>query len=185
MGYKRKISIIERDEQYQKAIIILQNQEYKSIYAAARVFGVERVTLGRRIAGGNSRAQASQFKQILTNAEESTFVRWITRYTFAGSPLTPVLLKELAYLLRTQRVRHAFPGRPLILYLRPIGHKWIYRFLQRYPNVKSIYSRQINATRYNGAIFEVIKQWFNAVAIKFQEHNYTAEHNLLYLRQKK
>ena len=33
----------------------------------------------------------------------------------------------------------------------------------------------MDATRYNGATFEVIKQWFDAVAIKFQEHGYAAE----------
>ena len=33
----------------------------------------------------------------------------------------------------------------------------------------------MDVTRYNGTIFEIIKQWFDAVAIKFQEYNYTAE----------
>ena len=33
----------------------------------------------------------------------------------------------------------------------------------------------MDVTRYNKAIFEVIKQWFNAVAIKFQEYGYAAE----------
>ena len=72
---------------------------------------------------------------------KSILVRWITRNIFAGSPLTLALLKELVYLLYIQRVRHAFSGKPLILYLRFIGHKWIYRFLRRYSNIELIYSR--------------------------------------------
>ena len=115
MRYKRKISIIERDEQYQKATIVLQNKKYKSVYAAARAFEVERVILGRRITDKHSKAQTRQFQQILTNAGKSTLVRWITHYTLAGNPLTPALLKELVYLFCIQRVCHASSGKPFIL----------------------------------------------------------------------
>ena len=33
----------------------------------------------------------------------------------------------------------------------------------------------MDATRYNKAIFKVLKQWFDVVAVKFQKHNYITE----------
>ena len=38
MSYKHKISAIKREEQIQKAIIALKNEEFISFYAAARHF---------------------------------------------------------------------------------------------------------------------------------------------------
>ncbi len=114
---------MDREERLQNAISAFNNQEFKSVRGAATAFDVSHVTLSRRLAGGLSRAQATEMTQILSNAEEKTLVRWITRYTCAGSPITPALLLELAELIRHQRVRHASQDSASTTIIVPISHE--------------------------------------------------------------
>ena len=123
MGYKRTSNIADREEQLQNAISAFQKQEFTSIRAAANAFGVNRDTMSRRMAGGLSRAQAAELNQILSNAEERTLVRWISRYTYAGSPITPALFLEMAELIRYKRVRHTSRNSSSTKILVPIGHE--------------------------------------------------------------
>lgn len=159
----------------QDAIQSLKDGSFSSVRAAAYHFKVSRDTLRRRMAGGNSRAQAREINQILSNAEEKTLVRWITRYTRAGSPMTPSLLKELAELIRRQRVRRVSGNEAVVNTTPPIGHEWLYRFRNRHPTVQGIYARQMQNARFNGASYEVIECWFNAVAAQLQEHSYEVQ----------
>src|SRR6186713_970513 len=170
MRYKRSSKAREREKRIQDALIALQNKQFSSIRAAASHFGVAHQTLLRRRSGGNSRAQARELQQILTNAEEKTLVRWIERYSIAGSPISSPLLLELAQLIRTKRVRYASSITEPITFLHPIGHEWLYRFIERNPTIKSIYTNQMSAQRYDGANYEAIKRWFDAVAEKSLEH---------------
>jgi hypothetical protein len=172
MGYQRSSKVLDLEEQVQSAISAFRNQEYKSVRAAAAAFNISHRTLTRRLAGGLSRAQAKEMVQILSNAEEETLVRWVKRYTCAGSPITPALLIEMAELIRHERVRHASQNSASAKTITPIGHEWLYRFLNRHPTVRSIYAKQLEATRFNGASYDKVKAWFDAVAAKFQERVY-------------
>jgi hypothetical protein len=102
----------QREIRIQQAITALSNKQFSSIRGAARHFEILHVKLGRRLDGAVSQAQACELQQILTNAEESTLVRWIKRYTIAETPKIYPLLRELAQLLRVERVRHASSQRP-------------------------------------------------------------------------
>ncbi|KAF2228373.1 hypothetical protein EV356DRAFT_423138, partial [Viridothelium virens] len=64
-----------------KALLALKNQEISSVWAAARQFKVSHSTLMRRHRAGNTQATSHEMQQLLTNAEELTFVRWIKQYT--------------------------------------------------------------------------------------------------------
>jgi hypothetical protein len=172
MGYKRKSEAADREKRLQDAISAYNNQEFNSIRAAADHFRVSDRTMSRRLDGGLSRVQARETTQILSNAEEKTLVRWISRYTCAGSPITSALLLEMAELIRHERVRHASQNSSYTKIIPPIGHEWLYRFLNRHPTIQSIYARQLEAARYNGASYDKVKAWFDAVAAKFQERVY-------------
>ena len=172
MGYKRTLKVVDLEEQLQKAITAYKNHEFDSVRGAAKAFSVSHVNMSRRMAGGLSRAQATEMTQILSNAEEKTLVRWISRYTCAGSPITPALLLELAELIRHERVRYASQNSSSIKLIATIGHEWLYRFLGRYPTIQSIYARQLEAARFDGASYDKVKAWFDAVATKFQERSY-------------
>jgi DDE superfamily endonuclease/Tc5 transposase DNA-binding domain/helix-turn-helix, Psq domain len=172
MGYKRSQQRAEREERIQQALKAISDKSFTSIYAAAQHFDVPRNSLTRRVKNANSQYQPREFGRLLSNAEESTLIRWIKRYTIAGCPATPSLLKELAQLLRTRRVRHASSSHPSPPILRPIGHEWLYRFLNRHKDIESIYARQMQAARYNGASYTTVKQWFDAVAAQIKEYGY-------------
>src|SRR5712672_2821819 len=81
MGYKRKSEVADREQRLQDAISAYKNQEFSSIRAAANHFRVSDRTMSRRLDGGLSRVQAKEIVQILSNAEEKTLVRWVSRYT--------------------------------------------------------------------------------------------------------
>jgi DDE superfamily endonuclease/Tc5 transposase DNA-binding domain len=172
MGYKRTSEVADREQRLQDAISAYKNQEFDSIRAAANHFRVSDRTMSRRLEGGLSRVQAREMTQILSNAEEKTLVRWVSRYTCAGSPITSALLLEMAELIRHERVRHASQNSSSTKIIAPIGHEWLYRFLNRHPTIQSIYARQLEAARFNGASYEKVKAWFDAVAAKFQERAY-------------
>ena len=172
MGYECNSKAVDLEERLQKAILAYNNQEFDSIRGAATAFNISHVTMTRRLAGGKSRAQAREIVQLLLKAEEKTLVRWISRYTCAGSPITPALLIKLAELIRYKRVRHASQNLSSTKIITPIGHEWLYRFLNRYPIIKSIYTRQLEAARFTGASYNKVKAWFNAVTMKFQDRIY-------------
>ena len=172
MGYKSTSKVYDREERLQQAISAYRNREFSTVRSAAKEFNVSRDTMARRMSGGLSRAEATELTQILSNAEEKTLVRWISRYTCAGSPMTPALLLEMAELIRHERVRHASQNSSSIKIIAPIGHEWLYRFLNRRPAIQSIYTRQLEAARFEGATYEKVKAWFDAVALKFQERAY-------------
>ncbi|RAL59416.1 hypothetical protein DID88_006790 [Monilinia fructigena] len=98
------------EEKIQNAIIALQLKEFKSIRKAAEYFEVPKPTLIARVAGRKSRTQSHEMAQILSNAEENTLVRWISRLTITGFPATPMLVKEMADEIRLRRVQVALIG---------------------------------------------------------------------------
>ena len=55
---------------------------------------------------------------------------------------------------------------------QPLGKQWIYRFQTRYPALKGIWTRQIDANRHPAALRMPIEQFFNAVTEMFMQYNY-------------
>lgn len=128
-------------------------------------------TLRRRLHGGLTQSQSHEMQQILTNTEEATLVRWIKQYTITGTPITNSL-KEFAQNLRAARVMNASKSITFSPQIDQINHKWVYRFQNRHPEVGSIYARQLEHARRDGASYEHVERWFNAVASKVEEHAY-------------
>jgi len=160
------------EEKLQKAIISLQLKEFKSISKAAEHFEVPKSTLIARVAGRKSRTQSHEMAQILSNAEENTLVRWISRLTITGFPATPMLVKEMADEIRLRRVQVASSRIPTSTEIPPIGHEWIYRFQKRHPELKTCYSRQLESNRAKEATPENIQAWFDAFRTRLIERKY-------------
>jgi len=95
MGYQKSQKAIHSEARLQEAILALKNKGFATVYTTAKHFKVDRKTLKRRVDGGMSRTQALEIRQILSNAEEKTLIRWIIRYTIAGSPISSALLIEI------------------------------------------------------------------------------------------
>ena len=102
----------------QEAILVYKSGKFTSIRACAYAFKVPFQTLQHRMSGRTSRSNAHEYRQILSNAEERTLVRWITHLTRAGFPAPPALAIQMAEEVRYNRFQltHA-----VISYPRPIG----------------------------------------------------------------
>lgn len=177
MGYKDTSKASQTEIQIQAAIAAFKSNTSLKVKTVARNFEVSHTTLARRLAGGISRSQAQELNQNLSNAEEKTIIRWTTRFTSGGSPISPKLLIQIAELIQRQRVRRVSGNEAIAKTTTPIGHEWLYRFLNRHPTIKGIYARQMKNARFDGASYEVVKRWFDAVAAQLREHTYEP-HNI-------
>ena len=164
-----------KESRIQNALNAYNSKQYSSISKAARAFAVPTSTMQDRVRGGISQARAQESTQILSNAEENTLARWITRLTITGFPASPKLVLEMAEEIRRERVFLAPQASPGLLRLRPIGHNWLTRFKLRNPNISGIWTRQIANSRFKAATYEIIKPWFDAVAEISLEHHYPPE----------
>ena len=169
---RKSLNRSESEDNIQKAIESLKNKEFTSIRSAAIHFKIPKSTLINRMAGRQSRSQSHESFQKLSNAEEKTLVRWISRLTATGYPATPGLLKEMAQEILNQRVIFASPSTPPSFQSNHIGQRWIYRFLDRYPKLKGTYSRKLESARHKEATFETISAWFSTFQARIEERHY-------------
>jgi hypothetical protein len=113
-----------------------------------------------------SRPTSHEYRQILSNAEERTLVRWLTRLTTTGFPASPALAVQMAEEVRYGRYQlgHNPPSCE-----RPIGKSWLDRFRYRHPEIQGIWTRKIDGVRHKALSLEVVKTWFEAVTeVRFQ-----------------
>ncbi|RAL59005.1 hypothetical protein DID88_009034 [Monilinia fructigena] len=143
----------------------------KKLLTNATLF-IPKSTLTNRMAGRQSRSQSHESFQKLSNAEEKTLVRWISRLTATGYPATPGLLKEMAQEILNQRVIFASSSTPPSFQSNHIGQRWIYRFLDRYPKLKGTYSRKLESARHKEATFETISAWYSTFQARIEERHY-------------
>jgi hypothetical protein len=156
----------------QKALSAIKNQEYSSIRKAALAFNIPNATLQSRMSGRKSRTEAHEAEQILSNAEEKTLARWITRLTRTGFPASPALAIEMAEEIRRGRVQLSKASAPTP---RPIGQKWLTRFKSRMPDIAGIWTRQIDTARFKATNYEGVKRWFDAVTEVWIENQYAPD----------
>jgi hypothetical protein len=153
----------------QQAITEYYSGLYSSKQAAAQANNVPPAILRYRLAGRTLPSQAHETQQILSNAEEKTLVRWITRLTSTGFPASPALVVEMADEIRRGRLQLSRADPSLT---RPIGEHWIDRFRARHTELSSVWSRQIEHARYAAARVDVVQTWFDAVTDLRLAHQY-------------
>ena len=153
------------------AITSYREGQYSSIRACARAFSIPVSTLAYRLSGRTSRSTAHVTQQILSTAKEESLIKWISRLSKAGCPITLPLTRDLAEEIRSRR--YALSARPLSY--RPIGKRYLDRLRDRHPIIKSIWTRQIEVSRYNGTNYTVVESYFTALTDLFLENRYLPE----------
>jgi hypothetical protein len=148
--------IIKMDDSItQEAIDGLNSHHFPSIRAAARHFGVSRVTLQNHIDGTLSRRQAHEKDQSLSPKEENLLLAWIQAEDLASASPIYARIRAIANLIYQQQTS---PPRTLNL-----GKNWIRKFKNRHPKLENRRVRQINIRRKDS--IESIPEFFNWLRI--------------------
>ncbi|KAL2130364.1 hypothetical protein VTI74DRAFT_6546 [Chaetomium olivicolor] len=129
-------------------------QKGRGLRKVAQEWGIPKSTLHNRQQGTQTRSTAFESLQRLTAAQEDRLAHWVLTQEALGKPPTHAQIKELA-----QRILDA-RGDPTTL-----GKRWITRFLDRHPVLKTKRPQRIESARVNGATIEVIRGWFPKLAI--------------------
>jgi hypothetical protein len=87
------------------ALTAYRNGEYTSIRKCAYAFNIPASTLSNRLLIRTSRSKLNELQQILSTAEEKTFLKVVTRLSKSGCPITLPLIRDLAEEIRLSRFR--------------------------------------------------------------------------------
>jgi hypothetical protein len=153
------------------ALTAYRNGEYPSIRKCAYAFNIPVTTLSKRLSTQTSRTKSHELQQILSTTEEKALIKAITRLSKSGCPITLPLTRDLAEEIRLSRFRlsstpTSYP---------PISKRWIDRFRKRYPELKTVYSRALDASRFEGVNYPVINAFFEALTDLFLENSYSSD----------
>jgi len=153
------------------ALIAYRTGEYTSIRKCAYAFNIPASTFANRLTRATSRTKSHESQQILSAAEEKTLLKTIYRLSKSGCPITLPLTRDLAEEIRLSRFRlsstpTSYP---------PISKRWIDRFRKRYPELLTIYSRALDASRFEGVTYPIVNAYFNALTDLFLGNSYPSD----------
>jgi hypothetical protein len=153
------------------ALTAYRNGEYPSIRKCAYAFNIPVTTLSNRLSTQTSRNKSHESQQILSTAEEKALLKAIIRLTKSGYPITLPLTRDLAEEIRLSRFRLSSTPTSYA----PISKRWIDRFRKRYPELKTVYSRALDASRFEGVTYPIINAYFDALTDLFLENSYPSD----------
>jgi hypothetical protein len=155
-------------EDLTEAMISYRTGEYDLLRKCASAFSIPVTTLSKRLRDRKDRILAYENQQSLTSTEESTLVKWVSRLSKAGFPILLPLTLELAEEIRLNRYLL-----PLSLTLPPPNsRRWLDRFRQRHPELSTVYSRTINASRIDSMSYKLVNHYFKQLNDLFLKHYY-------------
>ena len=112
------------------ALQALQNDKNLSERAAAKIYGVDRKTLGRRRAGRPARRDTTPKSRRLTDSEEKAIIQYIIELDARSFPPRLRGVEDMAnHLLRVQDAP-------------PVGKLWAHNFVKRQLELRTRYSRR-------------------------------------------
>lgn len=145
---------LEEREKLIKLAIVHYNASLKpAMRISAETYGIPWTTLRDRLNGAQNRQEAHKSRQLLSDHEELTIVRWCERMDDWGFPLRLSLVKEMAaYLVKKREIG------------RTLGKHWLDRFLKRNPGIVSKFSARLDRQRALADNPELIKDYFKKVS---------------------
>jgi hypothetical protein len=135
-----------REQRIQQAIQDYQTSSNTSIRAAAAANDVDYSTLSRRLKGQLPRSIARQVQQLLSNEQETLLKRWILDLEAQGHAPSFNTVRELAAV-----VSRSSGG------LNKVGKNWLFRFLQRHPEIASKVGKKADTRRVDGTTPEALE----------------------------
>jgi hypothetical protein len=159
------------EEDLTTAITAYRNGEYTSIRKCAYAFNIPYLTFSDRLTRATTRSRSYESQKILLTAEEETLLKSITRLSKSGYPITLSLTRDLTEEIRLSRF--CLSSTPTSY--PPISKRWINRFRKRYPELKTVYSRALDASRFEGVNYPVVNVYFDVLTDLFLENSYSSD----------
>ena len=156
---------LERDQQeerIQAALVTFSQGRFKNLKAAALQHQIPYKTLYNRKNGRKSRTEAFKDPQALPPAAEDVLVQHICRQADFGFPVTPQALKNLAQQLLRQHTSNNDAT---------LGTNWVAAFTHRHPELKTFYSRIMDAQRVLAGDPKVVEAYFDLLEETVKEYN--------------
>ena len=153
------------------ALMAYCNSEYPLIRKCAYAFNIPNTTLSKQLSTQTSCNKSHESQQILSTTEEKALIKAITRLSKSGCPITLLLTRDLAEEIRLS----CFCLSSTLTSYSHISKQWINRFWKRYPELKTIYSRALDASRFEGVNYLVTNAFFEALTDLFLENSYPSD----------
>src|SRR6266496_1031100 len=139
--------VAENDKKIQIAIDALLNDKDLSVTEAAKVYGVNHITLSRRFKRGKSIAESREQQQHLSIPEEEALIKWITHMTSTGNPPKQQFIQEMSKHLHNTHAQWENVDISSLISPLKIGDSWVQHFLHQHPELETVISCTIESSR--------------------------------------
>jgi hypothetical protein len=156
------------EEDLTTAITAYRNGEYTSIRKYTYAFNILHSTFSDRLTRATTCSRSHESQKILSTTEEETLLKSITRLSKSGCPITLLLTRDLAKEIRLS----CFYLSSTPTSYPPISKRWINRFRKRNPELKTVYSRALDASQFEGVNYLVVNTYFDALTDLFLKNSY-------------
>jgi hypothetical protein len=130
-------------------------QDRKGYRVIADLYGVDKMTLQRRVHGKQSIEEFNKQKQKLTEAEEEVLVNFILGSADRGFPLVHQQIESFANAILQKRNG---PG------YQPVGQSWVYALIDRHHDkLQSHWSKPLDMQRAQSLNPAAVNHWFDLV----------------------
>jgi hypothetical protein len=161
-GEKSRNSI-EQEGRILLAISDLKNKKIPNINRAAAIYNIPRTTLRYRLKGIQQKAEICPASIKLSPNEEESLVKWILDLAKRGLPPRPSLVRQMADHLLSKDGN------------QQVGKNWVYKLVNRRPELKSRFSRRYNYERAKCEDIKLIQEHFDRVQDTIQEYGILPE----------
>ena len=105
--------------------------------------------------------EARESQQLLTSAEEKALAERIRQMTVTSHPPTRNSIREIAHELRQHRLVGINDDGIQHVDYAPIGLEWVQRFIKCHPQLKTVYSKTIEASQVKDVTYEAVEKFYN------------------------
>ena len=159
---------IYSEGQLTSASMAYRNGEYTSIRTCAYAFNLPRTTLTTGFRLDFLTLNRTNYNKYSRPPEEKALLKAITRLAKSGYPITLPLTRDLAEEIRQARFR--LSSTPTSYAPRSV--RWIDRFRKRSLELKTVYSRSLDRSRFKGVTYPIVNAYLDALTELFLENSY-------------
>ena len=147
---------LEKENQIKDAVTGLKSGKYKNLREAENATGIPKSTIHSRMNGWVARRKSQERNQVLSHSEEKELARYITYATIAGKPAPLEVVRKIAEIIRTRRLRGVNEPRMDLVTYNPIGINWATWFRGRYPHLACERLAKIESARNEVNLEEIL-----------------------------